>query len=241
MSYYGLAMNPNFMGGDRYLSFIIGGVLEIVAVVIILFTVNHIGRKLMVFCGFLFAALCLFTTLALPMGEQESSSSLRLQYNKETARMILVIVGKMLLTAVYAILYVYTPELFPTVIRSTAMGSCSMIARLGGTAASYLSMWLADISKETVAIIFGVSCVISALSSLALPETAGQHQLETLEQAEEFGKNQSILSFRAESKSKRSAKNVAKENNNNCSENESKDEKSTENEKTPTKKTITTT
>lgn len=56
--------------------------------------------------------------------------------------MIMVVLGKMSLTAVYAIAYVYTPELFPTVIRSNAMGSCSMVARVGAVSASYIAMWL---------------------------------------------------------------------------------------------------
>uniref|UniRef100_A0A915IF67 Uncharacterized protein n=1 Tax=Romanomermis culicivorax TaxID=13658 RepID=A0A915IF67_ROMCU len=57
-------------------------------------------------------------------------------------RMALVIIGKMILTCVFVILYVYTPELFPTVIRSTGVGCCSMVSRVGGIVASYLSLWL---------------------------------------------------------------------------------------------------
>lgn len=56
--------------------------------------------------------------------------------------MILVIVGKMSLTGVYAVVYVITPELYPTTIRTTAMGICSMIARVGATSASYIALWL---------------------------------------------------------------------------------------------------
>ena len=56
--------------------------------------------------------------------------------------------------------YTYTPELFPTVsffvaascldfsknlfcqvVRGTAMGACSMLARVGAIAASYIAMW----------------------------------------------------------------------------------------------------
>lgn len=68
--------------------------------------------------------------------------------------MVLVIVGKMSLTGVYAVIYVVTPEVFPTVIRSTAMGICSMIARVGATAASYIALWLVSLCLKIQFILF---------------------------------------------------------------------------------------
>lgn len=66
MAYYGLAMNPNFLGGDRYASFIIGAFLEIPALLIVLFTMNTLGRKTLCMGGFLAAALCLLITMPFP-------------------------------------------------------------------------------------------------------------------------------------------------------------------------------
>lgn len=73
MAYYGLAMNPNFLGGDRYLAFIVGGVSEIVAILIVIFTMNIVGRKVLLSGGFLFAAACLFLTLPIADGIQYQS------------------------------------------------------------------------------------------------------------------------------------------------------------------------
>ena len=41
------------------------------------------------------------------------------------------IVLKLLVSASYAIIYIYANELFPTNVRNTGMGACSMIARIG--------------------------------------------------------------------------------------------------------------
>ncbi len=38
---------------------------------------------------------------------------------------------KFLASASYAIIYIYANELFPTNVRNTGMGICSMVARIG--------------------------------------------------------------------------------------------------------------
>ena len=44
-------------------------------------------------------------------------------------QVFLSLIGKFGASACFAIVYVYTAELFPTVIRNTAIGACSTIAR----------------------------------------------------------------------------------------------------------------
>ena len=43
-----------------------------------------------------------------------------------------MILGKFGASAAFALLYVYTAELYPTEIRGTALGLCCMMARVGG-------------------------------------------------------------------------------------------------------------
>ena len=52
----------------------------------------------------------------------------------------LAMIGKMCITSTYAIIYVFTAELFPTVVRNVAVGSSSMIARVGGAVAPYINL-----------------------------------------------------------------------------------------------------
>ncbi len=47
--------------------------------------------------------------------------------------------GKFGAAAAFAIIYLYTGELHPTEIRSTAVGLCSTMARFGGIAAPQVS------------------------------------------------------------------------------------------------------
>ena len=52
-----------------------------------------------------------------------------------TARKNSVLSGKFGAAGSFSIVYLYTAELYPTVVRSTAIGMCSMMARIGGIAA----------------------------------------------------------------------------------------------------------
>ena len=47
----------------------------------------------------------------------------------------LALIGKFGASASFSIVYLYTAELYPTQVRSTAIGMCSMMARIGGVAA----------------------------------------------------------------------------------------------------------
>ncbi len=73
--------------------------------------------------------------------------------------------GKFGAAAAFAILYLYTAELYPTVVRNTAVGSCSMVARVGGVVAPLL----AGISPVSIPlIIMGGSALVGKITPTLL-------------------------------------------------------------------------
>ena len=56
----------------------------------------------------------------------------------ETTIMVMSMMGKFGIAAAFAIVYVYTAEIFPTPIRSLGIGICSTSARFGGIIAPFV-------------------------------------------------------------------------------------------------------
>ena len=48
-----------------------------------------------------------------------------------TAKLIVFLAGKFAITIAFTVVYVFTAELFPTELRHTMLGTCSMVGRIG--------------------------------------------------------------------------------------------------------------
>ncbi|EFN82650.1 Organic cation transporter protein [Harpegnathos saltator] len=83
--------------------------------------------------------------------------------------------------------YLFSGELFPTVVRNIRVGASSMFARLGSIVAPFV-VSLSSIKAWLPLVVFGLLPLIGAALCLLLPETAGCTLPETLQDGEEFGK-----------------------------------------------------
>jgi putative MFS transporter len=62
----------------------------------------------------------------------------------------------------FAVLYTYTPETYPTTLRTTGMGSASGWARVGGFIAPYVGGLLIDASLTLALSVFALAFVVNA-------------------------------------------------------------------------------
>ena len=97
---------------------------------------------------------------------------------------VLAIIGKFFITMAFGIIYFYTNELFPTVIRATGMGTCGMMCRIGGIVAGWLGL-LKQYHVFIPTTIYGVLSVFFAFLAMALPETKGEKIPDTMEEGEQ--------------------------------------------------------
>lgn len=70
--------------------------------------------------------------------------------------------------------YVYTPEVYPTALRSVGVGGCSALARLGAMATPYVAQVLLQSSISIAVSVYGIAAVFACIACLLLPyETRG--------------------------------------------------------------------
>lgn len=170
--YYGLTMNASDDKGSRYLTVAMYGLVELPAYPLCMYFINKSwsGRRKSLAGFLILAGLCCLLSVALPVhsGPSMTGSSLAL-------------LGKLMVSAAFNIVYVYTSELYPTVIRNAGLGVCSMSCRVGGILAPFVpSMKVLHSSMP-----FMVFCLIgvsAGVLGLFLPETLNKPVAETLEE-----------------------------------------------------------
>uniref|UniRef100_A0A3B4AKM6 Major facilitator superfamily (MFS) profile domain-containing protein n=1 Tax=Periophthalmus magnuspinnatus TaxID=409849 RepID=A0A3B4AKM6_9GOBI len=97
----------------------------------------------------------------------------------------LEMLGKFGVTTAFTIIYAFTAELYPTVLRNTALATCSMAARLGSIIAPYF-IYLGRFWVSLPYVLMGALTVLTGALSLLLPESRGLPLPETVGQMQPF-------------------------------------------------------
>ena len=101
-------------------------------------------------------------------------------------KICLTIVGKFAATSNFNCIYFYTCELFPTSMRSTAIGICTTVGRFGAMVAM-ACVYLNVAWKLLPFIIMSVPAALAAVILVKLPETKNCVLPETIEEAGKVG------------------------------------------------------
>ncbi|XP_006986812.2 solute carrier family 22 member 13 isoform X2 [Peromyscus maniculatus bairdii] len=169
--YYGLGFQVGDFGLDIYLTQLIFGAVELPARYSSIFLMEKLGRKWSQLGSLTLAGIMCIVIIFIPAG-------------LPTVVTVLAVVGKFASSAAFTISYVYTTELFPTIIRQTGMGLVSIFSRIGGII-SPLVMLLEQYHGALPMLIFGSLPVGAGLLCALLPETRGQTLKDTIQDLEQ--------------------------------------------------------
>ncbi|XP_069100853.1 solute carrier family 22 member 4-like [Pleurodeles waltl] len=170
IGYFGVSLDSPNLHGDPYLNCFLMAVIEVPAYIAAWLLLRKLQRRYCLCSTLLLGGVLL---LLIPLVPPELS----------ILSIAMAMLGKFGITAAFSMVYVYTAELYPTVVRNMGVGVGSMSSRVGSVISPYF-VYLGAYHKSLPYIIMGSLTVTMALLTLLLPESFGRPLPETIEQTQ---------------------------------------------------------
>lgn len=168
VSLFGLSFNMSGLNGNPYLNYFLVAVIELPAYTASWLASRSLPRRLSFITFTLLGAIALLF--------------IQITLNSNPAiTMSLVMLGKFGVLVGNGVLYTYTGELSPTVIRNTAMSSCATFSRVGSSISPYLLL-LGMFNQFLPWIIVSTLSLLCVLLCVFLPETFRKPLPDTIQQ-----------------------------------------------------------
>lgn len=172
--FFGLGMKTNDLGVNPYFSFGFAAILEILAVLSTFPIIDKFGRKGIffwcVFLGGLFSMTIAFI-------------------ENVTAVLVLAMIFKFLTTIAYAVMRLYSTEIFPTTIRVTCVALCSLVGRVFVLFVPTINAVGIMYWKPLPFMIYGIFGLLGAFVVSLLPETFRKNPAENLDEFNQIFKS----------------------------------------------------
>ncbi|VVD00503.1 unnamed protein product [Leptidea sinapis] len=170
--FYGVSQYIGQLSGNIFINVLCSASVTLLGTLCSIPLMKLIGRRTILIVFNFVCAACLFILAALPQG---------------LISVVFASIGVVSSFIVFVLVYLFCSELFPTVVRTAAIGFSSMMARIGSMIAPFV------IALDTTAVwlppvLFAVIPLISGFVAFLLPETKGYELMTTLEEGENFGK-----------------------------------------------------
>ncbi|KAL1363237.1 hypothetical protein HN51_011431 [Arachis hypogaea] len=163
--YYGLSLNVVNLGTNLYLNVILNSISEMPAFMLTTLFLDKLGRKPLTILTLWFSGF--FCFLGSLIGNKGAWKGVR---------MVCSILGIFGMAGTYNLLFIYTAELFPTVVRNVALGCTTQASQMGAILAPVVVI-LGDWWPFVVFTVCGMS---GGMFAFYLPETLNQPLYDTL-------------------------------------------------------------
>ncbi|XP_060941333.1 organic cation/carnitine transporter 2-like [Limanda limanda] len=170
MVFHGLALNTSNLDGNIYLNCFIYAAIDIGMYIATWLLVNRVPRPILLSSSMTFCGIMLLFIKLVP-----DDMHIMLQ--------VLGLLGRIGVSAAYSFIFLFFPELIPTVVRTMGLGVDSTGARLGTILSPYV-IYLEVYSKILPYLIFGTISIMAAVFSMLLPDTRNRQLPDLISQVQ---------------------------------------------------------
>ncbi|XP_053604361.1 organic cation transporter-like protein [Plodia interpunctella] len=171
--FYGVSQYVGQLSGNVFINVAASACVSFFGTLLSIPLLRVMGRRTIVIVFNFICAACLLLLTMVPEGVWS---------------VVCAIVGVVTSFIVFVVVYLYCSELFPTVVRNAALGTSSMMARVGSMIAPFV-IDTAAVAPWLPPLLFAVLPLMAGCITFMLPETRGCELMTTIEEGESFGKN----------------------------------------------------
>ncbi|KAL2943886.1 Organic cation/carnitine transporter 4, partial [Bienertia sinuspersici] len=168
--YYGLSLNVVNLETNLYFNVFLNAMAEMPAYTLTAMMLDRFGRKPLAIGTMWFSGVFCFL------------GSIMKSYGMwKTLRMICGVLGIFSMAGTYNLLFIYTVELFPTVVRNAALGCATQASQMG----AILAPLVVVMGNTLPFFVFSVCGIVGGLLGFYLPETLNRPLYDTMTGMEE--------------------------------------------------------
>ncbi|GAB1867835.1 Solute carrier family 22 member 3 [Camponotus japonicus] len=172
----GHVWNMKLLHPDVFTSFSIAAMTELPAAILLALFLDRWGRRWMGFASMFLCGIFSFIALATPPG---------------VLTVTMAILARLGVNVAANIGFQYAAEMLPTVVRAQGVSLIHIIGYFAHIIGPYV-IYLADVHPSLPLTVLGLLSFVDAFLTLTLPETLNQELPETLQEGNDFGKEQSF-------------------------------------------------
>ncbi|XP_045131903.1 solute carrier family 22 member 20-like isoform X2 [Portunus trituberculatus] len=170
--YLGILLNANnFTSNDPFMYVALSGVMDFTAIILTTPIAVRVGRRCLSMTLYLVSGTLLLLDMAVPA-------------DMEWLKWVSVMTAFLLCAASYQVQFIFTPELYPTVIRSRGFGFVNGTGSLGLVTAPLITDLLVQKVWWSVNVVCGLAGLLASLLVSFLPETRNLPLPETVQDVE---------------------------------------------------------
>jgi len=178
--YYGYTLESSDLGGSIYYNFALSCLVDLPTPIIYYLCCRKFGRKKS-YLGFIILICLTLIALSVLSALPESVKHVDL------IKIIVALIGKACVSNSFTVLYLWSFELYPTVVRSQGQTLGQVAGRVGSASAPFIATTLSSIYRPLPFVLMAGVAVLALFLSLILPETGKE---KTRENFEDFFKTQ---------------------------------------------------